>query len=78
MKIRLKKFKVVKSTNDIAIKLIKKKIKEPTLITSRKQTTNFFSKWFHTVGYSSILYDVILLVAIYIIYLYLNKLITSN
>ena len=46
--------------------------------TTRKQTTNFFSKWFHTVGYSSILYDVILLVAIYIIYLYLDKLITSN
>ena len=46
--------------------------------TSRKQTTNFFSKWFHTVGYSSILYDVLLLVSIYIIYLYLDKLITSN
>ncbi len=38
MKIRFKKFKVVKSTNDIAIKLIKKNIIEPTLITAEKQT----------------------------------------
>ena len=33
---------------------------------------NFFSKWFHTVGYLSIIYDVILLVFIYSIYMYLN------
>ena len=32
MKIRLKKFKVVKSTNDIAIKLIKKNIKSQLLL----------------------------------------------
>ena len=38
MKIRFKKFKVVKSTNDIAIKLIKKNFFEPTLITAEKQT----------------------------------------
>ena len=38
MKIRLIKFKSVKSTNDIAIKLIKKKKTEPTLIFSEKQT----------------------------------------
>ena len=40
--------------------------------TSRPQTSNFFSKWFHTVGYSSIIYDVILLVVIYLIYKYLQ------
>ena len=39
MKIKIKKFKVVKSTNDIAIKLIKKNIIEPTLITAEKQTS---------------------------------------
>ncbi len=53
MKIRLKKFKVVKSTNDIAIKLIKKKIKEPTLITSRKQTKGrgqIGKKWISQTG----------------------------
>ena len=38
MKIKLIKFKNVKSTNDIAIKLIKKKKTQPTLISSEKQT----------------------------------------
>ena len=38
MKIKLKKFKVVKSTNDIAIKLIKRNHTQPTLITTQKQT----------------------------------------
>ena len=33
MKINIKKFKTVKSTNDIAIKLIQKNYSEPTLIT---------------------------------------------
>ena len=38
MKIKLIKFKSVKSTNDIAIKLIKEKKPQPTLIFSEKQT----------------------------------------
>ena len=38
MKIKLKKFKIVRSTNDIAIKLIKNNYSEPTLITTEKQT----------------------------------------
>ena len=38
MKIKLIKFKSVTSTNDIAIKLIKKKKTQPTLITSTRQT----------------------------------------
>ena len=38
MKIKIKKYKKVKSTNDIALKLIKKNISEPTLITCEKQT----------------------------------------
>ena len=38
MKIKIKKYKKVKSTNDVAIKLIKRNILEPTLITSEKQT----------------------------------------
>ena len=38
MKIKLKKFKKVKSTNDVALKLIKKNTSEPILITSEKQT----------------------------------------
>ena len=40
---------------------------------SKKVTTNFFSKWFHTVGYSSVIYDIILLVTIYIFYLFLEQ-----
>ena len=38
MKISLKKFKIVKSTNDTAFKLIKKNISKPTLIISERQT----------------------------------------
>ena len=38
MKIKIKKYKKVKSTNDIAFKLIKKNFSEPTLVTSENQT----------------------------------------
>tara|TARA_Y100000816_G_scaffold239928_1_gene186387 strand:- start:1997 stop:2560 length:564 start_codon:yes stop_codon:yes gene_type:complete len=38
MKIKLKKFKKVKSTNDVALNLIKKNISEPTLIMAEQQT----------------------------------------
>ena len=38
MKISVKKFKVVKSTNDIALRLVKKNISKPTLIISERQT----------------------------------------
>ena len=38
MKIKIKKFKKVRRTNDIALKLIKKNILEPTLITTDNQT----------------------------------------
>ena len=38
MKISLKKFKIVKSTNNTALKLIKKNISKPTLIMSERQT----------------------------------------
>ena len=38
MKINLIKYKKVKSTNDTALKLIKKNITNPTLVTTEKQT----------------------------------------
>ena len=38
MKIKIKKYKKVKSTNDIALRLIKKNYSQPTLIISEKQT----------------------------------------
>ena len=38
MKLKLLKFNSVKSTNDIAIRLIKKKVKKPSLIFSENQT----------------------------------------
>ena len=38
MKMKIKKFKKVKSTNDIAINLIKKSISKPTLIITETQT----------------------------------------
>ena len=37
MKLKLLKFNSVKSTNDIAIRLIKKKVKKPSLIFSKNQ-----------------------------------------
>ena len=43
MKINIKKYKIVKSTNDIALKLIKN-ITKPTLVTTEKQT-NGRGKW---------------------------------
>ena len=38
MKIKIKKYKKVQSTNDIALKLIKENVSEPTLITTEMQT----------------------------------------
>ena len=38
MKIKIKNYKKVKSTHDVAMKLIKRNILEPTLITTEKQT----------------------------------------
>ena len=40
---------------------------------SKSRTSSFFAKWFNTVGYTSVLYDVILLIVIFIIYLMLEK-----
>lgn len=42
---------------------------------SYKVSSNFFSRWFHTVGYSSVIYDVVLLSFIYWIYMYLESII---
>ena len=42
--------------------------------TNKKLTGSFFSRWFNSVGYLSVIYDVILLVFIYAIFLFiLNK-----
>ena len=41
--------------------------------TSTKMTNNFFSRWFHNVGWKSIIYDTILLCFIYYIYLYIER-----
>ncbi len=38
MKIKIKRYKKVRSTNDVALKLIKKNISDPTLVTTEKQT----------------------------------------
>ncbi len=53
MKIKITKFKKVKSTNDIAIKLIKKNNSKPTLIVSEKQTAGrgrIGKKWVSSKG----------------------------
>ena len=46
--------------------------------TSRKMTSSFFSRWFHTVKYSSVIYDVILLVFIYFLFLYYKNKLKQN
>ena len=38
MKLKVLKYKIIKSTNDVAIKLIKKNLHQPTLIKANKQT----------------------------------------
>jgi hypothetical protein len=40
---------------------------------SKPVTTGFFSKWFHAVGYSSAVYDAILIGFIYLIYARIKK-----
>ena len=53
MKIKLLKFKKVKSTNDVAIKLIKKDLLKPTLIFSEQQTKGrgtMGKKWISSKG----------------------------
>ena len=37
------------------------------------KTSSFFSRWFHTVGYLAVLYDVILVGTAYIVYNYMNN-----
>tara|TARA_A100001015_G_C14614378_1_gene565427 strand:- start:164 stop:622 length:459 start_codon:yes stop_codon:yes gene_type:complete len=39
---------------------------------------NFFSKWFHGIGYKSIIYDIIIVVTIYIFYIYMIDYKLSN
>ena len=53
MKLKIKKFKKVKSTNDIALDLIKKNISGPMLITTEQQTSGrgrFGRKWISQKG----------------------------
>ena len=53
MKIKIKNYKKVKSTNDVAMKLIKRNILEPTLITTEKQTNGrgrIGKKWISNKG----------------------------
>ena len=38
---------------------------------SNTKTDNFFSRWFHAIGYASVIYDVILLITVFVIYSYM-------
>lgn len=40
---------------------------------SRPETSSFFSQWFHRAGFAAVIYDVVLLSAIYLIYVRLQK-----
>lgn len=46
--------------------------------TNKKLTGSFFSRWFNSVGYLSVIYDVILLVFIYAIFLFILNKIKNN
>ena len=53
MRIKIKKYKKVKSTNDIALSFIRKNTSEPTLIITEKQTSGrgrFGKKWISKKG----------------------------
>ena len=41
--------------------------------TSRPKTKNFFSIWFHSVGFTGVIYDIILLTVIYSLFLYIKR-----
>ena len=41
--------------------------------TSKPKTKNFFSIWFHSVGFTGVVYDIILLTVIYSVFLYIKR-----
>lgn len=41
---------------------------------SRPETSSFFSRWFHRAGWAAVVYDVVLLSAMYLTYVSLTKL----
>jgi uncharacterized membrane protein YjjP (DUF1212 family) len=43
-----------------------------------KKTNSFFSRWFHTVTYKAVIYDILLLTFTYIIYTYLYNISKSK
>ena len=43
-----------------------------------KKTNSFFSRWFHTVTYKAVIYDILLLTFTYIIYTYLYNISKST
>ena len=45
MRIKIKKYKKVKSTNDIALRLIKQNISDPTFIIAERQTGGRGNSW---------------------------------
>ena len=72
MKIKLLRFKNVKSTNDLALKLTQKKNSRPTMIVSETQTHGrgtMGKKWISQKGN--------LFISIFYIYEYLNSLLSE-
>ncbi len=43
-----------------------------------KKTNSFFSRWFHTVSYKAIIYDILLLTFTFVLYQYLYNISTSK
>ena len=44
---------------------------------SNKKTPDFFSRWFHSVTYRAVIYDIILVGITYLVYKYMNLLIVN-
>ena len=40
---------------------------------SKPKSKSFFSRWFHTVGFSAVIYDMILVALVYLVYKIINE-----
>ncbi len=40
---------------------------------SKPKSKSFFSRWFHTVGFSAVVYDMILVASVYLVYKIINE-----
>ena len=72
----IKLFNIKCDTNKILIVIITTIIISASFgayFINTEKSSSFFSRWFHTVGYMAVLYDIILVGMVYIVYNYMNN-----